>query len=45
MSYETLPGYENPDLHDACFAVYTSGSTKNPKGVLHEYGKLKTELN
>ncbi len=37
---EYLAGYEKTDVHDACYAVYTSGSTGNPKGVLHEYGSL-----
>ena len=33
-------GYIAADLNDACYAIYTSGSTGNPKGVLHEYGKI-----
>ena len=33
-------GWEDPDPHDAAFAVYTSGSTGTPKGVLHEYGNI-----
>ena len=32
---------EETDPHDACFAVYTSGTTGNPKGALHEYGKIE----
>ena len=41
LSCESLNGYEKTDPNDACFAVYTSGTTGNPKGALHEYGKLE----
>jgi len=34
-------GYEPVNPHDAAFAVYTSGTTGQPKGVLHEYGNLQ----
>lgn len=45
MTEETaIPGCEDPDPHDACYAVYTSGSTGTPKGVLHEYGQITMYL-
>ncbi len=40
LKTEPLPGHEPLDPHAAAFAVYTSGTTGNPKGVLHEYGKI-----
>ena len=37
---EPLEGHEPLDPYAAAFAVYTSGTSGNPKGVLHEYGRI-----
>jgi len=41
MKTEPLNGHEDVGDHDAAYAVYTSGTTGNPKGVLHEYGNIR----
>ena len=45
MHEEALEGYVEMDLHAPAFAVFTSGSTGNPKGVLHEYGNIGHIMN
>ena len=38
--FEYKKGFVPMEEHAAAFAVYTSGTTGNPKGVVHEYGNI-----
>lgn len=40
LETEALDGAEPVDLHDKAFIAYTSGTTGNSKGAIHEYGTI-----
>ncbi len=44
MQTEPLDGYAQTDDHDAAYAIYTSGTSGKPKGVIHEYGSLQMSI-
>lgn len=44
MQTEPKAGHAEPDGHDAAYAIYTSGTSGKPKGVLHEYGSLQMSI-
>ena len=44
MQTEPLDGFAQTGDHDAAYAIYTSGTSGKPKGVLHEYGSLQMSI-
>ena len=40
LEHPSLDGREKVDPHDLSYICYTSGTTGNPKGVMHEFGNL-----
>jgi len=40
LNTEPLEGWKEPDLHDLAYITYTTGTTGERKGVMHEYGTL-----
>ena len=44
MNCQPLSGFETVGEHDAAYAMSTSGTSRNPKGVLDAHGNLKRAI-